>query len=86
MPTISTFYGIRISMFWDDHSPPHFHAWYAGSRAAIGIESLEVLRGRLPRRALALVAQWAKQNRPALLRNWELCRRSELPEEIPGLP
>jgi hypothetical protein len=26
MPTISTFYGILIQMFWRDHAPPHFHA------------------------------------------------------------
>lgn len=25
MPTISTFYGILIQMFWNDHAPPHFH-------------------------------------------------------------
>jgi hypothetical protein len=25
MPTISTFYGILIQMFWRDHAPPHFH-------------------------------------------------------------
>lgn len=26
MPTLSTFYGILIQMFWQDHPPPHFHA------------------------------------------------------------
>lgn len=28
MPTISTFYGIIIRMFFDEHAPPHFHAQY----------------------------------------------------------
>ena len=28
MPTISRFLGIVIAMYWDDHSPPHFHAKY----------------------------------------------------------
>lgn len=28
MPTISTFYGILIRMFFNDHPPPHFHARY----------------------------------------------------------
>ena len=28
MPTISMFYGIVIQMFFDDHNPPHFHAYY----------------------------------------------------------
>ena len=33
MPEISLFYGIRITMFYSDHNPPHFHAEYAGSNA-----------------------------------------------------
>ncbi len=28
MPTISRFLGILITMYWSDHSPPHFHAKY----------------------------------------------------------
>ncbi|MBM3861768.1 MAG: DUF4160 domain-containing protein [Verrucomicrobia bacterium] len=30
MPVISRFLGIVIAMYWDDHSPPHFHAKYSG--------------------------------------------------------
>ena len=26
MPEISLFYGIKITMNWNDHVPPHFHA------------------------------------------------------------
>jgi len=25
MPEISLFYGIRVTMYYDDHNPPHFH-------------------------------------------------------------
>jgi hypothetical protein len=35
MPTISTFYGILIQMFWNDHAPPHFHALYAEDEVLI---------------------------------------------------
>ena len=28
MPEISRFYGIIITMYYDDHNPPHFHARY----------------------------------------------------------
>jgi hypothetical protein len=41
MPTISTFYGILIKMYWDDHAPPHFHAEYAGAEAVIAIQTLD---------------------------------------------
>jgi hypothetical protein len=60
MPTISIFYGIVIQMFWNEHSPPHFHALYGEHEALIDIKKLEVLRGSLPRRALNLVLDWAE--------------------------
>jgi phosphomannomutase len=52
MPEISRFYGIIIAMFYDDHNPPHFHARYGKNKVAIGIESLRVLDGHIPHRAL----------------------------------
>ena len=59
MPTISVFLGIVIQMFWREHGPPHFHALYAEYEAVIDIRELRVTRGSLPRRALALVLEWA---------------------------
>lgn len=35
MPEISLFCGIRITMFYGDHNPPHFHAEYAGQRTLV---------------------------------------------------
>ena len=57
MPTISTFYGVRIRMFFNDHVPPHFHARYGELEATIDIDTLEVLEGRLPQRALSLARE-----------------------------
>jgi len=47
MPTISTFYGILIRMFFNDHAPPHFHARYGEFEATIDIATLEVIEGDL---------------------------------------
>ena len=58
MPEISRFYGIVIRMFFDDHEPPHFHAGYAEDEALVTIETQAVIAGRLPPRALGLVAEW----------------------------
>lgn len=57
MPTISVFYGIVIQMFWQDHAPSHFHALYAEHEALIDLRDLHVMRGSLPRRAMALVLE-----------------------------
>lgn len=86
MPTISSFYGILIQMFWKDHAPPHFHALYAEDEALIDIRTLEMIEGYLPRRALALVLEWAQEHRNELLEDWELCVRNQSPKKIPPLP
>ena len=38
MPEISLFYGIRITMYWSDHNPPHFHAEYGNNKAVVLID------------------------------------------------
>jgi phosphomannomutase len=45
MPEISRFFGIIISMFYDEHNPPHFHARYDEHKIAVGINTLQVLEG-----------------------------------------
>ena len=85
MPTISAFYGILIQMFWGDHAPPHFHALYAEHEVLIDINTLEVVRGSMPRRALALGLEWAFQHRAELLEDWELCEQNLSPKKISPL-
>ena len=85
MPTISSFYGILIQMFWRDHAPPHFHALYAEHEAQIDIRTLEVIEGHLPRRALSLVLEWACEHRPELMEDWDLCARMQMPKKITPL-
>ncbi|MBO7121917.1 MAG: DUF4160 domain-containing protein [Treponema sp.] len=41
MPIVSEFSGIEISLYFDDHLPPHFHAKYSGDEALIEIEPLK---------------------------------------------
>lgn len=77
MPEISRFFGIVIKMYYNDHQPPHFHAEYGGSRVEINIETLEVLVGNLPRRAMTLVIEWAIAHRDELRENWNLARTHE---------
>jgi hypothetical protein len=75
VPEISRFFGIVITMFYNDHAPPHFHARYGQDRALINIEDGTVLRGYLPPRALGLVSEWTAMQKQALLENWELARQ-----------
>jgi hypothetical protein len=85
MPRVSEFFGIVIAMYFNDHAPPHFHARYAEHEALIGIETLEVIGGELPRRALALVLEWAVLQRTALREDWQRTRAGESLRPIPPL-
>lgn len=74
MPEISRFFGIVIAMYYNDHSPSHFHAKYGEYEAVIAITSGEVIDGRLPPRALGLVQEWRERHRNELMEDWSLAR------------
>lgn len=69
MPTVSRFYGIVIRMYFSDHAPPHFHAFYAGDEAVLTIVGADLVRGVMSDRALRMVREWASLHRQELLDN-----------------
>lgn len=72
-------------MFYDDHPPPHFHAAYQGEEVQVHLETLEVMKGQIRRRALGLVLEWAVLHRDELRRAWEMASRNEEPDKIEPL-
>jgi hypothetical protein len=69
MPTISIFFGIVVQMYWNDHAPPHVHAFYQGQEALFEIGSSRKMAGALPRKAERLVSDWITANRDRLFEN-----------------
>jgi len=65
--------------------PAHFHAIYGGYEALIEVETLSLFRGSLPRRALALVLEWAALHRAELRDDWQRARNGETLKEIEPL-
>jgi hypothetical protein len=86
LPRLSAFYGIVIAMYYREHGRPHFHAVYAEHEATIAIDTLEVLAGSVPDRALRLVREWAELHRENLESNWRRAREFQPLEPIPPLP
>ena len=82
MPTIAIVDGVKIQMFYDDHTPPHFHAVVGGQEVLIVIGSLDVLRGSLPPAKLRRVQVWAREHQDELALNWDRCQGGEPPERI----
>ena len=86
MPELSRLYGIVVRMFFNDHTPPHFHAYYGSDEALFTIESLSLIAGRLPPRATGLVAEWASLHQDELMKAWKRARSLEAPGRIDPLP
>lgn len=55
---------------------------YAQFEALINIATLEIYEGKLPRRALVLVLEWAAEHRAELMEDWELCAAKQTPRKI----
>jgi hypothetical protein len=77
MPEVSRFYGIVITLYINEHNPPHFHVKYAEYVAEIDIQTLKIISGNLPKRAYALVLEWAVEHRDDLMENWNLAREQK---------
>lgn len=86
MPEISRFYGIVVQIYFGDHPPPHFHARYAGQIAKIDIDTLSVIDGSLPARAVGLVTEWAALHRQELHEAFSRAANLEQPGKIAPLP
>ncbi|WP_289225525.1 DUF4160 domain-containing protein [Bacteroides acidifaciens] len=84
MPEISRFYGIIITMFINEHNPPHFHVEYQDYKAMITIED-GIVMGALPRRALNLVYEWLDLHKDELLENWKRIESNQNLQKIEPL-
>ncbi|MCW5589589.1 MAG: DUF4160 domain-containing protein [Legionellales bacterium] len=51
----------------------------------IDIKPLEVMQGSMPKRALALILEWASDHRTELLEDWKLCEMNQSPKKISPL-
>jgi len=88
MPTISMFYGIIISMFFEikeKHHLPHIHIRYQGMKASISIDDGRLLAGDLSHKQLRMVQVWVDLHKEELLANWELAKNGQQPFRIEPL-
>lgn len=84
MPVISTFFGILIRMWHDDHPPPHIHVEYQGFEALVEIETGNVKAGQLPRKVVRIVREWCFEHRQELRENWAKATAFEPLDKIQG--
>ena len=76
MPEISRFLGIVITINYNDHDPPHFHARYGRAKIKVAIAN-GVITGNFPPRALSHVLEWWNLHREELAADWQLARQRQ---------
>ena len=64
-------------MYFDEHNPPHFHATYGGSEVLININTLAIIFGNLPPRAMGLVMEWASLRQKEIIIEWNKAKNLE---------
>lgn len=88
MPTISMFYGMLVSIFFEEgerHHTKHIHVRYSGQKASIAIEDGPVLAGNIPPKQLKLVQAWIEIHQDELFADWDLASNCELPFPVAPL-
>jgi hypothetical protein len=85
MPEICRFFGVVIRMFYDDHEPPHLHAYHQDEQAVFDFQG-NILRGKLKSPTMVrLIRDWIDLNQDALLKDWSLAREGKPLEKIQPL-
>jgi hypothetical protein len=76
MPTLLRQDGFEIRMYFDDHDPPHIHAFKAGGQAKIALGSPEQPPSLLMVQGMSLkdakrAIELVKEHQTQLLEKWE---------------
>lgn len=85
MPIVSTFFGIIIRMYFDDHGEPRFHAEYQGEQGSFDLSGRLIAGELRSRTARKLIREWARLRRAEIEANWKLARKLEPLNQIPPL-
>lgn len=88
MPVISMFYGIIVSLYFQDdrrHHRPHIHVKYQNDEAVIAIPEGELLEGSLQQGKMKMVVAWIEIHRDELMADWQLAVSGQQPFKIEPL-
>ncbi len=88
MPVISMFYGIIVSLYFQDnrrYHRPHIHVKYQDDEAVLGIPEGDLLEGTLPPSKMKLVSAWIEIHKDDLMADWQLAVSGQQPFRIEPL-
>lgn len=82
MPVVAIVDGVKLYIYPNDHPPPHFHALFAEFRAVFDVETLKMIRGRLPLAKQKAIVRWAEPRKTKLLEAWNRAQAQLQPGKI----
>jgi hypothetical protein len=84
MPTLAIIDGIKITMYYADHEPAHFHAFAGDDEIVIRIADIRVIAGRAAPGVIRRVRTWARRRQAELALCRVRCRGGRKPGKIEG--
>jgi hypothetical protein len=63
--------GVRITVYPNDHPPPHVHTVIAEHEATLSVATAELLEGSLPRPKLEAIKRWHMAHRDEIAYLWQ---------------
>ena len=61
----------KVTMYFMDHNPPHFHIVCKDGEALVRIDTLDVIAGAVPSKMLKTALVWAAENKSTLRTEWD---------------
>ena len=69
--------GLRIEIYHNEHSPPHFHVKASGINASFYIQDCKLLKGSIGGRERKVIEWWFSRTRSKLIKIWNETRPSD---------
>jgi hypothetical protein len=74
MPMIKSFGAYKITLYAEDHNPPHVHVIGPDFQAKVRISDATVFAGMIPSRHRRQALAWIAANRVRLMAKWDELR------------
>ena len=74
VPTVASFNGVIVILYFNDNAPPHFHARHGEHETLVTIAPTAVFAGKLPAAVTKDVLAWASRHTAELMTNWQRCQ------------
>jgi hypothetical protein len=71
MATIRDFGAYRITLYAEDHNPPHVHVIGPDFQAKVRLRDAAVFAGAIPPRHRREALSWISANRESLMARWD---------------